>query len=162
MISWELSLRAAVSQAAAGVAKKEAGMSAVRAMLRSHPEKPSHTDVLSRCIDSCLACLEICTTCADACLSEKDVERLTTCIRLDLDCAAICTATATVMARANKVGHRQLLEAQLTTCVAFCRACASECERHGAMHKHCQLCATTCTTCAEACSDLLASMRMPA
>jgi hypothetical protein len=145
-----------------GVAKKEAGMSAVRAMLRSHPEKPSHADVLSKCIDSCLACLEICTTCADACLSEKDVERLTTCIRLNLDCTAICSATATVMARANKVGHRQLLEAQLTTCVAFCRACASECERHGAMHKHCQLCAATCTACAEACSELLASMRMAA
>ena len=34
------------------------------------------------------------------------------------------------MTRANKAGHRQLQEAQLTTCIAFCRACAAECSRH--------------------------------
>jgi hypothetical protein len=148
-----------------GVAKnKEERMSAVavRAMFRSHPEKPSHADSISRCVDACFACVETCTACADACLSEKDLARLTACIRLNLDCASVCAATGSIMSRTNKVGHRQLLEAELTTCIAFCRACATECERHADMHKHCAVCAKACTECAEACTEMLTSMRMPA
>ncbi len=67
-----------------------------------------------------------------------------------------------ILSRANKVGHRQLLEAQLTTCIAFCRACAAECQRHAEMHKHCEVCAKACQQCAAACTDMLSSMRMPA
>jgi hypothetical protein len=33
-------------------------MTAVRAMIRSHPEKPSHTDTIDRCIDACLLMLD--------------------------------------------------------------------------------------------------------
>lgn len=134
----------------------------VIAMLRSHPDKLSHMEVLSRCIDACAACQEACIACSDACLGERDLSRLVTCIRLNLDCATACNATASIIARSNKAGHRQLVEAQLTTCIAFCRACASECERHATMHKHCEMCAKTCSRCAEACNDLLSSMRMPA
>ncbi len=136
-------------------------MTAVRAMLRSHPERPSHADVIGRCIDSCFACVEACIACADACLAESAIEKLVTCIRLNLDCACACTATGNIIARANKAGHRQLHEAQLTTCIAFCRACAAECERHS-QHQHCQLCAAACRKCAEACNEMLAAMRMPA
>jgi hypothetical protein len=135
-------------------------MTAVRAMLRSHPERPSHTDVLSRCIDACFACVETCTACADACLAETHIEKLVTCIRLNLDCASACNATGNIVARANKAGHRQLHEAQLTTCIAFCRACAAECDRHS-MHEHCRVCAKACMVCAETCNALLISMRMP-
>lgn len=135
---------------------------AVRTMFRSHPEQPSHTDALSDCIDACFACVETCTACADACLAEKDVARLITCIRLNHDCAAVCAATGSILSRANKVGHRQLLEAQLTTCIAFARTCAAECRRHVAMHKHCEICAKACEACVEACTMMLSSMRMPA
>ncbi|SRR5688572_10086875 len=135
---------------------------AVRSMFRSHPEQPSHADALSRCIEACFACVETCTACADACLAERHVERLITCIRLNHDCAAVCAATGSILSRANKVGHRQLLEAQLTTCIAFARTCASECQRHANTHKHCELCAKTCQLCVEACTEMLASMRMPA
>ena len=100
---------------------------AVRAMFRSHPEKPAHSEAMSRCIDACFSCVETCTACADACLSERDVSHLVACIRLNLDCAAVCNATGNIMARSNKAGHRQLLEAQLANCIAFCRACAAEC-----------------------------------
>jgi hypothetical protein len=135
---------------------------AVSAMFRAHPEQPSHVDVIGRCIDACSACVETCTACADACLAEKDMERLITCIRLNQDCAAVCAATASTMSRANKVGHRQLLEAQLTTCIAFCRTCATECSRHAQMHKHCEVCATACSNCANACIEMLSSLRLPA
>ena len=134
---------------------------AVRTMFRSHPEQPSHADAISRCIDACFACVETSTACADACLAEKDVERLISCIRLNHDCAAVCTATGSIMSRANKVGHRQLLEAQLTTCIAFCRACANECQRHAEMHKHCEICAKACLHAVATCTEMLASMRMP-
>jgi hypothetical protein len=65
------------------------------------------------------------------------------------------------MSRANKVGHRQLLEAQLTTCIAFCRATAAECGRHAQTHKHCEVCTKACTHCAAACTEMLTSLRMP-
>ncbi|MGE3148655.1 MAG: four-helix bundle copper-binding protein [Pseudorhodoplanes sp.] len=137
-------------------------MTAVRAMFQTHPEKPGHTDIISRCIDACFECVETCTACADACLSEKQIETLASCIRLNLDCAAVCTATGSIMSRANKRGNRQPLEAQLTTCIAFCRACGSECERHATMHKHCLVCAKACRACADACTEMLSAMRMPA
>jgi hypothetical protein len=119
---------------------------AVRALLRSHPEKPAHA----------------CTTCADACLSERDVGSLVPCIRLNLDCAAACQATGSILSRSNKTGHRQLLEAQLATCIAFCRACAAECAEHAEMHGHCRVCAEACTACASACNAMLTAMRLPA
>ena len=134
---------------------------AVRAMFRSHPEKPAHSEAMSRCIDACFSCVETCTACADACLSERDVARLVACIRLNLDCAAVCNATGNIMARSNKAGHRQLLEAQLANCIAFCRACAEQCNNHSEMHRHCAVCAEACTACAEACSVMLSTMRMP-
>lgn len=135
---------------------------ALRAMVKAHPDRPSHGNAISHCIDACFACVQTCMACADACLSENRVDKLITCIRLNLDCAAVCSATGTVMTRTNKVGHRQLLEAQLTTCIAFCRTCATECERHAGIHKHCEVCARICTECAEACNDMLQSMRLPA
>lgn len=135
---------------------------AVRALFRSHPEKPPHAEAMSRCIDACFGCVETCTTCADACLSERDIENLRACIRLNLDCAAVCNATGNIMARSNKAGHRQLLEALLANCIAFCRACAASCAQHAGMHRHCQVCAEACTLCAEACTDMLDALRMPA
>ena len=134
---------------------------AARTLLRSHPEKPAHADVIGRCIAACYDCVEACTMCADACLSERDVPHLVACIRLDLDCAAACEATGSILSRSNKNGHRQLLEAQLATCIAFCRACAGECAVHAEMHRHCRICAEACTACAAACNDMLAAMRMP-
>jgi hypothetical protein len=143
--------------------QKEFSMSAVAvsAMFRAHPEQPSHADAIGRCIDACSASVETSNACADACLAEKDMERLITCIRLNQDCAAVCSATASIMSRANKIGHRQLLEAQLTTCIAFCRATAAECGRHAQTHKHCEVCAKACTHCATACIEMLTSLRMP-
>lgn len=134
----------------------------VRATIKSHPDQPPYADAMSRCIDACYTCVEACSGCADACLAERDVAHLTACIRLDLDCAAVSTATASVVARANKAGNRQPLEAQLTTCIAFCRACARECQNHADMHQHCKICAQACLACAEACDHMLNSLRMPA
>lgn len=40
-----------------------------------------------------------CTSCADACLAEDAVADLRNCIRLNLDCADICTATGHLLSR---------------------------------------------------------------
>ena len=51
-------------------------MSAVRALFRSHPEKPPNAEAMSRCIDSCFNCVETCTACAEACNDMLNVMRM--------------------------------------------------------------------------------------
>src|SRR5262249_43997966 len=93
----------------------------VEAALRSHPARPTHPDAMSRCIEACFTCAGTSTACADACLSERDVEGLLNCIRQNLDCAAICVATGSVVARSKAGASRQILESQLSVCGAACR-----------------------------------------
>ena len=134
-------------------------MPAVEATLRSHPGRPTHPDEMSRCIESCFTCAGACTACADACLSERDLEGLLGCIRQDLDCAAICLATGSVVARSKVGASRQVLESQLSVCIAACRACGDECRRHGQTHRHCRVCAQACDECAHCCTEMLAALR---
>ncbi|WP_429253661.1 four-helix bundle copper-binding protein [Paraburkholderia sp. GAS333] len=66
------------------------------------------------------------------------------CIRVDLDCAAICRLTSTALSRSSPFTpeFRDL-------CARLCDACADECSRHSA--QHCQVCGEACRACAEAC-----------
>ena len=71
-----------------------------REMIGTHPAVQGQVnDALIRCIEECYSCAQICTSCADACLSERMVQDLTQCIRLDLDCADICNITGRIMTR---------------------------------------------------------------
>ena len=75
-------------------------------------------DVLVRCIEACSDCAQARTQCADGCLSEQgNMEMLVKCIRLDLDCADICTTTERVISRQTEHG------------MEHCRVCAEECRR---------------------------------
>lgn len=134
-------------------------MPTVEALLKSHPVNPVHTETVSRCMEACFTCVETCTACADACLSERQLDELLSCIRHDLDCAAICNATGTILGRAKGGAGRRVLEAQLTVCIAACRACGDVCRRHAHMHEHCRMCAEACDACINACNDMLAAMR---
>ena len=51
------------------------------------------------CLRACHDCATSCTICADACLAEEKLEMLRRCIRLNLDCADLCSATGRVLAR---------------------------------------------------------------
>jgi hypothetical protein len=113
------------------------------------------SDVLARCIDECHACAETCTLCADDCLGEPGVAELVKCIRLDLDCADICTATGRVIARQTEY-DADVTRAILEACVRACRVCGDECERHASHHEHCRICAEACRRCEQACRELLA------
>lgn len=129
----------------------------VEDFLQTHPRKPSNSDVIAACVKACYGCSESCTLCADACLGEDQLERLRRCIRLNLDCAAVCAATGEIVARQTEP-DRSLLRAQLEACAAACRICGEECDRHADLHQHCRLCAESCRLCAQACNDLIASL----
>lgn len=128
----------------------------LEAMLNSHPNKPTqHLNAIVACIQTCYECAQLCTLCADACIAEPHVEKLRRCIRLNLDCAAICEATGQVAAEQTETVV-EIVRKQLESCALACDFCADECERHAAMHQHCQLCAHACRRCKIACNDLLA------
>jgi Domain of Unknown Function (DUF326) len=112
--------------------------------------------VLTTTIDALIECAQACTADADADLSEQNVAELVKCIRLCLDCADVCTATARVTSRQTEYDAgvtRPLLEA----CAATCKRCGDECERHARMHEHCRMCAGACRRCERACQELLAA-----
>jgi hypothetical protein len=134
-------------------------MSYARQMLDIYPPA-SHVDaaVLAAAIDALNDCAQACVADTDADLSEHNVAEMVKCIRLCLDCADICATTAGVTSRqaeydANVAGP--LLEA----CVAICKSCGDECERHAHMHEHCRICAEACRRCEQACRELLNAMR---
>jgi hypothetical protein len=129
----------------------------LQAMLREQPHHFRAEEVVRQCIESCTECAAVCTLCADACLAEPQVQNLVACIRLDLDCAELCAATARIVGRLTKP-HKATMRAALTACATACRECAAECRLHASMHGHCRVCAETCDACAKACDSLLAAM----
>jgi len=134
-------------------------MSYARQLLDAYPSSASaDAGVLAAAIDALSDCAQACTADADADLSEQHLAGMVTCIRLCLNCADICTATAAVVSRpaAYEPGvTRPLLEA----CVASCLSCGDECERHARMHEHCRVCAEACRRCEQACRELLAALK---
>ncbi|ESJ12850.1 MULTISPECIES: four-helix bundle copper-binding protein [Cupriavidus] len=102
------------------------------------------------CIDACTRCAQACRHCAASCLQEHDVQKMTECIRLDLDCAGICELSVAYMSRGSKQS-RELC----ALCAQICERCAEECARHQA--QHCQQCAQACRDCAQACRQMAAA-----
>lgn len=101
------------------------------------------------CIEACNDCADTCDHCAAACLQESGVKDLIRCIRLDLDCAAMCRVAVGSMSRGSELAA-QICEA----CAEACEACAEECERHKHMD-HCRACAEACRRCAEECRRMV-------
>ena len=127
-------------------------------MLETHPRDLSaDAGVLVRCMDACFACNQACSACADACLGEQGVTELVRCIRLNQDCADLCSAGGRVVNRQTEY-DANVTRAAVEACAAACHACGDECERHASMHEHCRVCAEACRSCEEACRDLLAAM----
>jgi hypothetical protein len=102
------------------------------------------------CTDACNECATACDHCAASCLAEKDVQKMTRCIALDTDCAAICRLAAGYMSRGS-----ELAGALCDMCAGVCELCAKECERHDL--EHCRECARACGRCAEECRRMARS-----
>ena len=101
------------------------------------------------CIDACNQCADACDRCAAACLREDDVKMMAECIRLDMDCAAVCRLAGSLLARGSDFSS-----ALCRTCAEVCDACGDECAKHE--HGHCQECARACRRCAEECRRMVA------
>jgi hypothetical protein len=85
------------------------------------------------------------------------VADLTTCIRLNQDCADLCDTTARLLSRHTGT-DTTVLRAALEALRAACAACAAECDTHADMHEHCRVCADACRRCEQACTNLLATL----
>lgn len=134
-------------------------MTATGEMLDTYPrELSADRGLLVACIDACSDCAGSCTLCADACLAEESVQELTTCVRLNLDCADVCAATGRVVSR--QTGYdAEVTSAVLRACIEACGKCAAECEMHAAHGmEHCRVCAAECRRCEQACQELLAAI----
>ncbi|HLG03593.1 MAG TPA: four-helix bundle copper-binding protein [Bacteroidia bacterium] len=106
----------------------------------SHIENKKVMDALAQCAAEC-------NHCATACLDEKDIMMLTRCIRLDIDCAEICSLAGGFVARGSE-SYKRVLK----LCAEICEACAKECDTHTHM-EHCSRCARACRDCADSCKN---------
>jgi hypothetical protein len=114
------------------------------------------SDALINCIEECYACARACAVCANACLVEESVH-LTHSVRLNLDCAEVCSTMASVATR--QTGPTELVvRRMLDACAAACRLCGDECGRHAQIHEHCHVCAEACRRCEQACLEARRSM----
>jgi hypothetical protein len=129
-------------------------MSYARQMLDTYPRAWTvDADVLAAAIDALSDCAEACNADNAADLSEPDVTEMVRCIRLCLDCVDVCTATEGVIGRQTEY-DAGLVRPLLQACVAICKSCGDECERHAHM-PHCRICAEACRRCEQACQVLL-------
>ncbi|HEU5387015.1 MAG TPA: four-helix bundle copper-binding protein [Streptosporangiaceae bacterium] len=134
-------------------------MSYARQMLDTYPRTVTvDAGLLAAAIDALSDCVQACHADNAADLGEQNVTEMVTCIRLCLDCADICTATAAVISRQTDY-HADVTRPLLEACVAICRNCGDECERHAGMHEHCRVCAEACRRCEQACRELLDAMK---
>ncbi len=130
-------------------------MSYARRMLATQPPGFDVDDgVFAAAIDAINDCAQACTADVDADLSEHNVAEMITCIRLCLNCTDVCTAAVGVISR-RAAGDMSVAKPLLEACVAICKTCGDECERHAQMHEHCRLCAEACLRAEQACRELL-------
>ncbi|HEX5295959.1 MAG TPA: four-helix bundle copper-binding protein [Streptosporangiaceae bacterium] len=134
-------------------------MSYARQILGSYQSAPGvDAAVLAAAIDAISDCAQACIADNDADLSEQNVTEMVRCIRLCLNCADVCTATGAVVSR--PAGYdAEVVRLLLQACVAICKSCGDECERHARMHEHCRVCAEACRRCEQACRELADAMK---
>jgi uncharacterized membrane protein len=134
-------------------------MSYASQLLDAHPRTfNADAATLAATIDALSDCAQACTADADDDLSEQNISEMVKCIRLCLDCADVCTATVAVISR-QTYHDANITVPLLEACVAICKSCGDECERHAEMHEHCRVCEQACRRCEQACRDLLTATR---
>ncbi|MBT2421860.1 Rho termination factor N-terminal domain-containing protein [Streptomyces sp. ISL-22] len=78
-------------------------MSLVEKLLDAYPaETGMPPRLLGEAVDKLYECAGVCLTCADAAAAEQDPEKIVLsikCVRLDNDCADLCTVAARILAR---------------------------------------------------------------
>ncbi|HYG67299.1 MAG TPA: four-helix bundle copper-binding protein [Anaeromyxobacteraceae bacterium] len=129
----------------------------VAGMIRAGPLQPlADTDVLAPAILEASRCAVSAALCADACLGEPAVEKMRLCIRLNLDAADLCQATARLLSRQTSPDLR-VIRTVIEACLLAVEGCGDECERHAHLD-HCRMCLEACRRTQEALSDLLGAL----
>jgi uncharacterized membrane protein len=134
-------------------------MSYARQLLDAYPGNiNADAGLLTATIDALSDCAQACVADADADLHEQDLAEMVTCIRLCWDCADICTATMGVVSRQTAY-DASITRPLLDACIAVCKSCGDECERHASHHEHCRVCLQACRRCEQACRQLLDALK---
>jgi hypothetical protein len=134
-------------------------MSYARQLLDTYPgEIDADPGVLTAAIEALSECGQACVADADNDLREQNLAEMVTCIRLCWDCADVCTATMGVVSRQTSYSA-DVTGPLLEACIAVCKSCGDECERHARHHAHCRVCEQACRRCEQACRDLLDSLQ---
>jgi hypothetical protein len=136
----------------------EGAMSYARQILDTYKHGPGLDGaILGDTIDALNDCIQACVVDTDADLSEHDLADMVRCVRLCLHCTDVCTATAAVLSRSAEY-DANVVRPLVESCVAICKSCGDECERHAPMHAHCRVCAEACRRCEQACRELLGAL----
>ena len=134
-------------------------MSYARQLLDAYPGTlNASAGLLAATIDALSDCAQACIADADDDLREEDLAEMVRCIRLCQDCADVCTATLGVVTRQTAY-DASVTRPLLAACVAVCKSCGDECERHARHHEHCRICAEACRRCEQACRELLDTLK---
>jgi hypothetical protein len=134
-------------------------MSYARQLLDTDPG-PVNADagVLAATIDALSDCTQACIADTEADLSEQNLAEMVKCIRLCLNCADVCAATMGVVIRQAEYDAK-VTRPLLETCIAICKSCGGECERHAPHMAHCRVCEQACHRCEQACRELLGALK---
>ena len=134
-------------------------MSYARQLLDAYPGTlNADAGVLAATIDALSDCAQACIADADDDLREENLAEMVTCIRLCLDCADVCTATLGVVTRQTAY-DASVTKPLLEACMAVCKSCGDECQRHAHHHQHCGVCEQACRRCEQACRALLGTLK---
>lgn len=96
------------------------------------------------CIDACIKSMNACNYSYVSSLKEYDLATLRESIRLDRECADICSFAIQAMTRQSP-----FVVEILRLCADICERCADESSRH--KQTHCQECIDACRSAAMAC-----------
>jgi hypothetical protein len=69
----------------------------------------------------------------------------------------IASATSPPASRADS--DAGVTKPLLQACVATCKSCGDECERHAQHYEHCRVCEQACRRCEQACRELLDALK---
>src|SRR5260370_40174373 len=98
-----------------------------------------------------------CTADVDADLSESDLADMVKCIRLCVHCTDVCAATLGVVSRPAEY-DAEVTKPLVEACVAICKSCGDECERHAHRHADFRVCGEACRRCEQACRERVAAI----
>lgn len=103
---------------------------------------------MKACIDACNSCAAMCNNCSSMCLKEKNVDAMSRCIQLNMECAAVCKAASQLMSLGSD-DYKEMCK----ICADICKKCGDECSKHKNM-EHCVKCAEACYQAAELCKKM--------